>query len=128
MDRARTRELRWFAEGQLPIWDAAKLGGFFNLSAFARDQWIGDNAGYAGLRIERIIGNMPLGIRGDIRLGTALEAGRMGASYTETNLRGWQNSIALYLAGETPIGAIVFGAAYSPSSGYSNFYFVLGTP
>ena len=114
--------------GVLPFWDAARLGGFLNLSAFARYQWIGDDAAYAGLRAERVIGTMPLGIRGDIRLGAALEAGRMGSSYTETTLSGWQNSVALYLAGETPLGAIVFGAAYSPSSGYSNIYFLLGTP
>lgn len=115
-------------KGTLPDWDAAKLGGFLNLSAFARDQLIGDDAIYAGLRIERIIGKMPLGIRGDIRVGTALEVGRMGTAYTETNLHGWQNSLGLYLGGETPIGAIFIGAAYSPSSGYSNVYFVLGTP
>ncbi|HRI18914.1 MAG TPA: patatin-like phospholipase family protein, partial [Burkholderiaceae bacterium] len=114
--------------GTLPIYDPAKLGGFLNLSAFARDQLIGDNASYAGVRAERIIGTMPLGIRGDIRLGAALEYGRMGTAYTETNLHGWQNSVGFYLGGETPIGAIFLGAAYSPSSGYSNVYFLLGTP
>jgi NTE family protein len=114
--------------GQLPFWDAAKLGGFMNLSAFARSQWVGDDSTYAGLRVERVIGTMPLGIRGDIRLGGAVEAGKMSGAYTETNLRGWQNSVAFYLGGETPIGAIFLGAAYSPSSGYSNVYFLLGTP
>ncbi len=114
--------------GQLPEYDPAKLGGFLSLSAFARDQLIGDNATYAGLRVERIIGTMPLGIRGDIRLGVALEAGKMGTRYTETNLHGWQNSIGLCLGGETPIGAVYIGAAYSPSSGYSNVYFLIGTP
>jgi NTE family protein len=114
--------------GQLPFWDAAKLGGFMNLSAFARSQWVGDDSTYAGVRVERVIGTMPLGIRGDIRLGGAVEAGKMSGAYTETNLRGWQNSVAFYLGGETPIGAIFLGAAYSPSSGYSNVYFLLGTP
>ncbi|MBP6776712.1 MAG: patatin, partial [Piscinibacter sp.] len=114
--------------GSLPEWDTAKLGGFLNLTAFARDQLIGDNASYAGLRVERIIGKMPLGIRGDIRMGGTVEAGRIGTPYTETNLRGWQNSLGLYIGGETPLGAIMFGAGYSPSSGYSNVYFVLGTP
>ena len=114
--------------GQLPDYDPAKLGGFLNLSAFARDQLIGDNASYAGIRVERVIGTMPLGIRGDIRLGAAFEAGRMGTAYTETNLHGWQSSVGLYLGGETPLGAIFFGGAYSPSSGYSNLYFLFGTP
>ena len=114
--------------GQLPDYDPAKLGGFLNLSAFARDQLIGDNASYAGIRVERVIGTMPLGIRGDIRLGAVVEAGRMGTAYTETNLHGWQSSVGLYLGGETPLGAIFFGGAYSPSSGYSNLYFLFGTP
>ena len=80
------------------------------------------------MRIERVIGTMPLGIRGDIRLGAVFEAGRMGTAYTETNLHGWQNSVGVYLGGETPLGAIFFGGAYSPSSGYSNLYFLFGTP
>jgi NTE family protein len=114
--------------GQLPVYDPAKLGGFLNLSAFAKDQLMGDNAAYAGLRIERILGTLPLGLRGDMRLGLALEAGKMGLHYTETNLKGWQDSIGLYLGGETPIGPVFIGYAYSTTSGYSNAYLLIGTP
>ncbi len=113
--------------GQLPEYDPAKLGGFLDMSAFARDQMIGDNAGYAGLRIERIIGTMPLGLRGDMRIGLALEASHMDIRYTETHLKAAQNSIGLYLGGETPIGPAFIGYAYSPSSGYSNAYLLIGT-
>lgn len=114
--------------GQLPVYDPAKLGGFLHLSAFAEGQIIGDNASYAGLRIERIIGTLPLGIRGDIRLGLALEAGKMGIRYTETQRAGWQDSIGAYLGGETPIGPVFVGYAYSTTSGYSNAYLLIGTP
>jgi NTE family protein len=113
--------------GQLPEYDATKLGGFLNLSAFARDQLIGDDASYAGLRIERILGVLPLGIRGDMRLGLALEASRMGIRYTETTLSPWQNSIGVYLGGETPLGPVFIGYAYSTTSGYSNAYLTIGT-
>ena len=52
--------------GQLPIYEAAKLGGFLNLSAFASGQLVGDDATYGSLRIERILGTLPLGLRGDM--------------------------------------------------------------
>lgn len=114
--------------GQLPLYEAAKLGGFMNLSAFSSGQIVGDNATYGGLRIERILGTLPLGLRGDMRLGLALEAGRMGVRYTETQLSGWQDSIGLYIGGETPAGPIFLGIAYSTTSRYGNAYLIIGTP
>jgi NTE family protein len=69
--------------GALPISDAATLGGFLNLSAYATGQLIGDDIGYAHLRAERIVGRLPLGLRGDMRLGLALETGKVGKPYTE---------------------------------------------
>ncbi|MCB2022251.1 MAG: patatin-like phospholipase family protein [Burkholderiaceae bacterium] len=114
--------------GVLPIYDVATLGGFFNLTAFAPKQLTGDDASYGGLRIERVLGELPLGLRGDIRLGVALEAGKMGTLYTETYRTGWQNSVALYVGGETPIGPVYIGYGYSPSSGYWNAYLNIGVP
>jgi len=70
---------------------------------------------------------MPIGIRGDIRLGIALETAKRGLRYTETNLDGWLNSTTLYLGGETPLGPVYLGYAYS-TSGTWNIYFFLGTP
>ena len=114
--------------GQLPVYEAATLGGFLNLSAFAKGQLIGDDATYGSLRIERILGTLPLGLRGDMRLGLSLEAGKMGTRYTETRLSGWQDSYGLYIGGETPAGPVFLGVAHSRSSGYSNVYLLIGTP
>jgi NTE family protein len=114
--------------GTLPWYDPAKLGGFLNMSAFARDQMLADSASYAGLRVERIIGTLPLGLRGDMRVGVALEGSRMVQRYTETTLKPWQNSIGIYLGGETPIGPVFVGYGYSSTSGYSNAYLLIGTP
>ena len=114
--------------GYLPVFDPARLGGFLNMTAFARDQMLGDDASYAGLRIERIIGTLPLGLRGDMRLGLALEVSRMGLRYTETGLKPRQDSIGVYLGGETPFGPIFIGYGYSNSSGYSNAYLLIGAP
>lgn len=114
--------------GRLPFYEPAKLGGFLNLGAFAQGQLLGDDAGYAGLRTEYILGTLPLGLRGDMRIGLALEGAHMGARYTETRLAPWQNSFGVYLGGETPIGPVFIGYAYSTTSGYSNAYLLIGTP
>jgi NTE family protein len=113
--------------GTLPLYDAVQLGGFLRMSAFAQGQLVGDDVYYAQLRAERIIGVMPIGIRGDIRLGLALETARRGLRFTETRLDGWLNSTTIYLGGETPVGPVYLGYAYS-TSGAWNVYFFLGTP
>ena len=113
--------------GTLPIYDAVGLGGFLNLSGFARGQIIGESLAYGNVRAEKIIGKLPLGLRGDMRVGLALEAGKVDGRYTETNLNGWQNSVTAYLGGETPIGMAYIGYGYSPN-GINNLYLFIGTP
>jgi NTE family protein len=113
--------------GDLPFYDAGALGGFLNLSGYASAQLVGDDIRYLHVRGERIVGRLPLGLRGDMRLGLALEAGRVGTPYTETNRRGWLDSVALYLGGETPVGLVVLGIGRS-SSGSTNAYLQIGTP
>lgn len=113
--------------GRLPIYDAGNLGGFNNLSAFAANQINGDHVRYASLRAERILGRAPLGLRGDMRIGVALEAGKFGQLYTETKRVGWLNSATIYLGGETGIGPVYVGYGRS-DSGSSNVYLFVGTP
>ncbi|EXI68969.1 MAG: NTE family protein RssA [Candidatus Accumulibacter adjunctus] len=115
--------------GQLPVYDAGSLGGMFNMTAFGVGQLKGDDIRYGNLRAERIIGRLPLGLRGDLRAGLMLEAARIGTPYTETQLKGWINSTALYLGGETPLGPAFLGYGYSSSGGgFHNLYLFLGTP
>jgi NTE family protein len=113
--------------GQLPITDAAKLGGFLNLSSFANGQLLGDEVAYAHLRAERIIGSAPLGLRGDMRLGVAIEAGKVAQPFTLQKRYGWLNSLAVYLGGETPVGPAYLGLGLG-SGGAFNAYLVLGAP
>ncbi|HRH14008.1 MAG TPA: patatin-like phospholipase family protein [Azonexus sp.] len=113
--------------GTLPVYDAVALGGFLNLSGFARAQIVGESLAYGSVRAEKIVGQLPLGLRGDMRVGVALEAGKVNGRYTETNLNGWQNSVTAYVGGETPIGVVYLGYGYSPN-GVNNFYVFIGTP
>lgn len=113
--------------GVLPGYDAGSLGGFQNMMAFAQNQLLGDDIRYAGLRTEQIIGRLPLGLRGDMRLGVAFEAARIGKPYSETGRSGILDSTAIYIGGETPFGPTYLGFGYS-SGGVSNLFLSIGTP
>lgn len=111
--------------GQLPFADAAYLGGFLNLSAYASNQIIADNALYTHLRGERIIGHMPLGFNGDLRMGIGLEGGKLNNAYTFESADSWLNSAVIYLGGETPLGPAYLGLGFS-ENGRFNFYMQVG--
>jgi NTE family protein len=113
--------------GVLPYFAAPTLGGLFNLSAFAVGQLLGDEVSYAGLRVERIVGRLPIGLRGDLRVGLAAEAGRVRLRYSEIERRGWNDSWAVYLGGVTPLGPVYLAYARS-TRGPSNAYLVVGSP
>ena len=109
----------------LPFYDAVMLGGFLNLSGYASNQVIGDDAFYSHLRAERIIGRMPLGLNGDLRMGFAVEAAKLQTVYTMTDAGHWLNSGVVYLGGETPLGPVYLGYGFTLSGDY-NLYFKLG--
>ena len=113
--------------GVLPLYDAGYLGGFLNMTAYAPNQVIGDDIRYVGLRTEQIIGRLPLGLRGDMRLGFALEAAKVGTRYSEAKRDGLADSVAIYLGGQTPLGQAYVGFGYS-SSRVSNLFLFIGTP
>lgn len=113
--------------GTLPIFDAATLGGFLKLSGYAPGQLVGDNMRYGRVGVERIVGNLPLGLRGDMRVGVALEAARFGTRYSETQRRGMLDSAAVYLGGETPLGPVYLGVGMA-NGGSSRVYLFLGVP
>ncbi len=113
--------------GQLPLTDAARLGGLLNLTGFASGQLIGDDVAYGHVRAERVIGRAPLGLRGEMRLGLALEAGKVAMPYAQQRSDGWLNSVTVYLAGETPVGPVFLGIGRG-SGGSVNAYLVVGAP
>jgi NTE family protein len=114
-------------KGRLPIGDAGALGGFLQLSGYVRDQILAGDIRFASVRAERVIGRMPLGLRGDLRVGASLEAGRARDRYTETHLDGWQPAGAVYVGGETPLGPLYLGYGRA-SGGRASLYLFLGLP
>jgi len=114
-------------DGTLPISDSASLGGTNNLAGLAPGQVIGSDSRYLGLRSEKIIGRMPLGMRGDLRLGLSYEAGSMQQRYSETQGSGIIRSSGVYLGGETPLGPLYLGLAKASDNDARLFLF-LGNP
>jgi NTE family protein len=110
--------------GNLPGYDAGSLGGFLNLSGYARGQFLGDHTAYGRLGLERILGSFPLGLRGDMRVGVAAEWARIGTRFTETQSNGPLNSAVMYLGGETPLGPVYLGFGFTRGS--RNAYLSLG--
>ncbi|MBL8332525.1 MAG: patatin-like phospholipase family protein [Rubrivivax sp.] len=113
--------------GRLPVYDGGSLGGFLNLSAYSPNQVAGDSMQLLQLRGERVIGTLPLGLRGDLRVGTALELARIGGPFVPTRHTGWLHSLGAYIGGDTPIGPVYFGLAHS-GSGVTNAYLFIGSP
>ena len=113
--------------GKLPFYDAGKIGGPLRLSAYAPNEIAGDDITYAGIRAEQIIGQFPLGLRGDLRIGATLEAAYVGRFYTQTQLANedFLNSGAIYFASETPIGPFYLGYGRA-TEGSWNVFFTIG--
>jgi NTE family protein len=113
--------------GKLPLGDTGGLGGFLQLSGYATNQILAGDIRLATVRAERVIGRMPLGLVGDMRVGLSLEAGRARERFTETHVDGWQQAGALYLGGDTPVGPMYFGYGYA-KGGRSSLYLFIGLP
>jgi NTE family protein len=114
-------------DGTLPISDSASLGGTNNLSGLASGQIVGSDMRYLGLRSEKIIGRMPLGMGGDLRFGLSYEAGSMQQRYSETQGSGIIHSSGVYLGGETPLRPLYLGLAKASDNDARLFLF-LGNP
>lgn len=112
-------------EGVLPLYDASRLGGFLNLSGYSTQQIFAGESLYGHVRLEKIIGRMPLGFNGDMRVGIALEGARIKEAYTLTDVNATLDSAALFLGGESPFGPIYLGYGRSSRGDY-NVYFQLG--
>lgn len=112
-------------KGELPVYDAVMLGGFLKMSGYASNQILGDEAFYSHVRAEKIIGRMPLGLNGDLRLGIGIEAAKLETNYTMSVGDDWLDSGVIYLGGETPFGPLYLGYGFNSRGDY-NMYLQLG--
>jgi NTE family protein len=104
------------------------LGGFLNLSGFARNQIVGESLALrqrARREDRRQIAARPA--RRHARRRGIWRLARSMAATPRPNLDGWQNSVTAYVGGETPLGMVYLGYGYS-SNGPGNYYLFIGTP
>jgi NTE family protein len=114
-------------KGSLPFYDAAQVGGPNNIWGLAPQQILGDGFRYGGVGFERVVSKMPLGLRGDLRLGLMLEGAKLKTRYTENQDSGLIKSVGLYFGGETPVGVVYLGVAKA-SNNKPRVYLFIGTP
>ena len=112
-------------DDELPLFDAELLGGFLNLSGYATDQIWTNGAFYSQLRAEKIIGHMPLGLSGDVRMGIAIEGAKLEEPINMGEEDEWLDSAIIYFGGETPLGPVYLGYGFTLSGDF-NIYFQLG--
>jgi NTE family protein len=62
-----------------------------------------------------------------MRLGVAVESGKVAKPYTQQKRSGWLHALAVYLGGETPLGPVYLGVGRG-SGGSTNAYLFVGTP
>ena len=113
--------------GRLPIFGAGRLGGFVIMSAFANTHRVGDDLADALLWLERFGGAVPIGPRGDKRLGLALETGARREECAATERTGMPSSMALRVGAWTPPGPLV-PVYRSCTGGARNARLLLGPP
>jgi hypothetical protein len=114
-------------EGDITAW-TDKLISIENVcGGEGNDQLLGDRVSYGHIRAERIVGRMPTGLTGDLRVGIAFELGKVADPVSEPRRTGLLNSTVIYMRGETPFGPAYIGLGQS-SSGPVNAYLFIGTP
>jgi hypothetical protein len=114
--------------GELPAYDALKMGGPLNLTGFALNQFLGDDVQYARITAQWQLMKSSSFLKTRVDAGLLLEAGRMGVRYTEPNLGGWQPSYGAFLATTSLIGPLYIGGAKAPNGGPFRWFLFLGTP
>lgn len=88
----------------LPFYDAFRLGGIFNLSAYPTDYFLGEEMLMGGVHVYHRIGDLPSGLGRGVYAGTVLEAANMWELVPGYESPEGAVSGSLYLAADTVLG------------------------
>lgn len=110
----------------LPAYDSFMLGGPFRLSAYAINQFSGQQAALGSIRYLNQVKRLPSPIGSGVYAGASLEAGRVNKLYdgrdTTDNL--W--SATAFLGADT-LGPSWLGVGFAPG-GYKSLFLLVGVP
>lgn len=101
------------------------LGGFQQMSGFARDQLRGDNLVF--LRANYYVRLATAVLSRGLWAGATLEAGNTWDRRRDVSLDKLRHSMSLYLGADTPVGPLFLGTVYSPDTG-GGLILYLGRP
>ena len=111
----------------LPAYDSFTLGGPFRLSAYAINQFSGQQAMFGSLRYFNQVKRLPSPIGSGVYAGVSLEAGRVNKLEVGPSTTGNLESAALFLGADTFLGPAWLGAGFAPG-GIRSLFLLVGVP
>jgi NTE family protein len=110
----------------LPAYDSFVLGGPFRLSAYAINQFSGQQAAFGSVRYLNQIKRLPSPLGSGVYAGAALEAGRVNKLYDGRETTGNLWSTSLFLGADS-FGPTWLGVGFAPG-GYKSLFLLVGVP
>jgi len=110
----------------LPAYDSFVLGGPFRLSAYAINQFSGQQAAFGSVRYLNQVKRLPSPLGTGVYAGAALEAGRVNKLYDGRDTTGNLWSTTAFLGADT-LGPTWLGVGFSPG-GYRSLFLLVGVP
>jgi NTE family protein len=111
----------------LPAYDSFVLGGPFRLSAYAINQFAGQQAAFGSLRYLNQVKRLPSPLGSGVYAGASLEAGRVNKLYDGTDTTGNLWSTSAFIGAETFLGPAWVGAGFAPG-GFRSLFLLVGVP
>ena len=111
----------------LPGYDSFSLGGPFRLSAYAINQFSGQQALFGSLRYFNQVKRLPSPIGSGVYAGASLEAGRVNKLDVGQGTTGNLESASVFLGADTFLGPAWIGAGFAPG-GVRSLFLLVGVP
>jgi NTE family protein len=110
----------------LPAYDSFVLGGPFRLSAYAINQFSGQEAVFGSVRYLNQVKRLPSVLGSGVYAGAALEAGRVNKLYDGRDTTGNLWSASAFLGAEA-LGPTWVGVGFAPG-GTRSLFLLVGVP
>jgi len=111
----------------LPAYDSFTLGGPFRLSAYAINQFSGQQAAFGSLRYFNQVKRLPSPLGSGVYAGASLELGRVNKLDDARNTTGNLESGSIFLGADTFLGPAWIGAGFAPG-GIRSLFLLVGAP
>jgi NTE family protein len=111
----------------LPAYDSFLLGGPFRLSAYAINQFSGQQAAFGSVRYFNQVKRLPSPLGSGVYAGATLEDGRVNKLYDGRDTTGNLWSTSIFIGADTFLGPAWLGAGFAPG-GNRSLFLLIGVP